>query len=63
MGRLGIWEIIFIVLVIVILFGAKRLPEIGSAVGKAIREFKKASKEVENSIHEAAEDKNDGQKK
>ena len=52
MGRIGLSEIIFIALVIVVLFGAKRLPEIGSALGKAIREFKKASKEIENEIHD-----------
>ena len=44
MGQIGMPEIIVIALVILILFGAKRLPEIGSALGKAIREFKKASR-------------------
>ena len=42
MGRIGFGELVIIFLVILILFGAKRLPEIGNAVGKAIREFKKA---------------------
>ena len=63
MGRLGVGEIIFIVLVIVLLFGAKKLPEIGSAIGKAIREFKRAGKDIEDNVHEAIEDKNNGQKK
>ena len=43
MGQIGMPEIIVIFLAILILFGAKRLPEIGSSLGKAIREFKKAS--------------------
>ncbi len=48
MGHIGAPEIIIVVLVIVILFGAKKIPEIGSAIGKAIRAFKKASKDSED---------------
>ena len=59
MGRLGFGEIIFVVVVIVLLFGAKRLPEIGNALGKAIREFKKASKDIEDSVNNAIEDKDE----
>ena len=54
MGRIGIWEVIFIALVVVLLFGAKKLPEIGRSIGQAIREFKKAGREIE----ESAKDKN-----
>ena len=43
MGRIGFGELVIIFLVVLVLFGAKRLPEIGNALGKAIREFKKAS--------------------
>lgn len=46
MGRIGLAEIIVIVLVIIVLFGAKKLPEIGSSLGKAIREFRKAGKDI-----------------
>ena len=56
MGRIGITEVIFILLVIVLLFGTKRLPEIGSALGKAIREFKRSSKEVEDEVKKAVSD-------
>ncbi|MCA9399848.1 MAG: twin-arginine translocase TatA/TatE family subunit [Candidatus Omnitrophica bacterium] len=45
---IGMKEMIFIALVIVLLFGAKKLPEIGSALGKAIREFRKAGKEIQS---------------
>ncbi len=41
----GPMEIIIILLVVLLLFGAKRLPEIGKALGDGIREFKKAIKE------------------
>ena len=50
MGRIGLPEIIVIFLIIVILFGAKKLPEIGSALGKALREFRKAGKEIDNDL-------------
>ena len=41
-GPLGIPELLIILLVIMLIFGAKRLPEIGSSLGKGIRTFKSA---------------------
>lgn len=41
-GRLGAQEMVFILVVLMLLFGAKRLPEIGSSLGKGIRDFKKS---------------------
>jgi len=49
-GGLGIWELIFIFLVVLLLFGAKRLPEIGASLGKGIREFKGSLSEIEKEI-------------
>jgi sec-independent protein translocase protein TatA len=49
-GGLGVGEMILIFLVVLLLFGAKRLPEIGSALGKGIREFKGSVREIENEI-------------
>ena len=49
-GGLGMWEMILIFLVVLLLFGAKRLPEIGSSLGKGIREFKGSLREIENEI-------------
>ena len=46
MSGIGFWEITVILLIILILFGAAKLPEIGKSLGKAIREFKKAGKEL-----------------
>jgi sec-independent protein translocase protein TatA len=43
-------EIILIFLVVLLLFGAKRLPEIGSALGKGIREFKGSVREIEGEL-------------
>lgn len=44
---------IVILLVILLLFGAKRLPELAKGLGKSIMEFKKATSEVEDSIRDA----------
>lgn len=44
---LGIPELLIILVIIIILFGARRLPEVASGLGKAIRSFKKATTESE----------------
>ncbi|MBM4170664.1 MAG: twin-arginine translocase TatA/TatE family subunit [Ignavibacteria bacterium] len=49
-GNLGAPEIILIVLAILILFGAKKIPELAQGIGKGMREFKKALKDVEDDI-------------
>ena len=56
MGRIGIGELIVIFLIILLLFGTKRLPEIGSALGKAIREFKKTAKDIQDEVKESPQD-------
>lgn len=43
MPALGPWELIVILLIVVVIFGAGRLSEVGGAVGKSIREFRKAT--------------------
>lgn len=50
--NLGAQELILIGLIVLLLFGAKRLPEIGRSFGKAIGEFRKGLKEAEKSIEE-----------
>jgi len=49
-GGLGMGEMILLFLVVLLLFGAKRLPEIGSALGKGIREFKSSVREIEHEL-------------
>jgi sec-independent protein translocase protein TatA len=49
-GGLSMWELILIFMVVLLLFGAKRLPEIGSSLGKGIREFKGSLKEIEGEL-------------
>ncbi len=48
MFGIGMPELIIILVIILIIFGAGKLPEIGGGVGKAIRNFKKATKEVDD---------------
>jgi sec-independent protein translocase protein TatA len=45
MGRLGIPELLIILTIIILIFGANRLPEIGRGIGKGIKNFKNATKE------------------
>jgi sec-independent protein translocase protein TatA len=45
MPTLGPWELIVILLIVVVIFGAGRLSDVGGAVGKSIREFRKATSE------------------
>jgi sec-independent protein translocase protein TatA len=45
--RPGIWEVVIILLAVVVLFGARRLPELARALGSSIAEFKKARKEAQ----------------
>jgi sec-independent protein translocase protein TatA len=49
-GNLGAGEIILILLVILILFGAKKIPELARGIGKGMSEFKKGIKDVEDEI-------------
>ncbi|MBT19718.1 twin-arginine translocase TatA/TatE family subunit [Candidatus Poribacteria bacterium] len=56
MGALGGWEIILIVIAVLVIFGPKRLPEMGSSLGKAIREFKNAGKEIQKDIAQTMND-------
>jgi sec-independent protein translocase protein TatA len=49
-GNLGFTEIMLIMVVVLLLFGAKRLPEVGSSIGKGIREFKRSLTDTQDAI-------------
>ncbi|QMU30176.1 Sec-independent protein translocase subunit TatA/TatB [Adhaeribacter radiodurans] len=55
-GGLGTSEVMVIMLVILLLFGAKRIPELAKGLGKGIREFKDATKEIKNEVENAVKD-------
>jgi sec-independent protein translocase protein TatA len=52
---LGWQELVIVLIIVVIIFGAGKLPEIGGAVGKSIKEFKKESEELEGSLSSETE--------
>lgn len=56
MFRFGMGELSIILLIILLLFGASRLPEIARALGKSIKEFKKAGKEIKDDIQDVTKD-------
>ena len=55
-GFFGGWEIVLILAVVLILFGAKKLPELAKGLGQGIKEFKKATNEVTNELSTAMDD-------
>ncbi len=63
MFGMGPWELLLVFLAILLLFGAKRLPEIAQGLGKGIREFKRAMKdstdEIKGSLNEPPKDEKD----
>ena len=51
MGNFGTTEILLILLVVLIFFGAKKIPELAQGLGKGIREFKKATRDIEEEVN------------
>jgi sec-independent protein translocase protein TatA len=49
-ANLGFTEIMLIMVVVLLLFGAKRLPEVGASIGKGIREFKRSLSDTQEAI-------------
>ncbi|OGR53901.1 MAG: hypothetical protein A3I11_07050 [Elusimicrobia bacterium RIFCSPLOWO2_02_FULL_39_32] len=58
MPNIGVWDWIIIVGIVLLLFGAKRLPELGRSVGRSLSAFKEGLKDVENEIKKDPENKN-----
>ena len=59
---LGPCEIGLIILVVIILFGGKKLPELARGLGLGLREFKKATREIKDEVKSATEDVDDNEK-
>jgi sec-independent protein translocase protein TatA len=51
---IGGWEVVLILAVVLVLFGARKLPELAKGLGQGIKEFKKATREVTDEIQNAA---------
>jgi sec-independent protein translocase protein TatA len=55
-ANLGFTELMVILVIVLVLFGARRVPEIGASIGKGIREFKKNINDVDRDIREPIRD-------
>ena len=55
-SNIGMPEMLVVLVIVLLVFGAKRLPEMGSAMGKGIREFKKSIKEVQDQVESAGDE-------
>jgi sec-independent protein translocase protein TatA len=51
-GNIGPLELLMILVIVLVIFGAKRVPEIGASIGKGIREFKRNISDVDRQIKE-----------
>ncbi|WMJ72866.1 twin-arginine translocase TatA/TatE family subunit [Cytophagaceae bacterium ABcell3] len=56
LGPLGLNEMIVILLIVVLLFGAKKIPELAKGLGRGIKEFKDASKDIKDEIENSVKD-------
>jgi sec-independent protein translocase protein TatA len=56
LGNLGPMELFIILVIVLVVFGAKRVPEIGASIGKGIREFKRNISDVDRQIKEPERD-------
>ena len=56
LGSLGFWEILLIVLVFLLLFGGKKIPELMHGLGKGMKSFRQGLNEVEDEIKEATKE-------
>ena len=59
---LGPWEIGLIILVVIILFGGKKLPELARGLGLGLREFNKATREIKDEVKSTTDDVDDNEK-
>lgn len=62
-GMVGTQELIWIFAILFLLFGASKLPALARSLGKSMREFKKASKDIQDEIESAGEDDDSPSKK
>ena len=54
-GPLGIWELLIILVVVLLIFGPRRLPDMAKGIGQSVREFRKGIRNIQSDISTAAE--------
>jgi len=60
LGNLGFTELLMILVIVLVLFGARRVPEIGASIGKGIREFKKNISDVDREVRDPLRESRSG---
>jgi len=60
MGFIGVQELLVILLIVLVLFGAKKIPELARGLGIGLKEFRKATKEIENDNSKESSSVSDG---
>ena len=60
---LGTTEIVIICIMVLVLFGGKKLPELARVLGKGLREFKNASRDIKKEVNNAVDDVDESVKK
>jgi len=61
-GNFGMGELLMVLVIVLVLFGAKRVPEIGASIGKGIREFKRNISDVDKHLREPESDHRIGER-
>ncbi len=60
---LGPWEIVIILVVVLLIFGGKKLPELARGLGQGLREFKSATREIKEEVENAAKEEPENKSK
>ncbi len=63
LGVIGPWEIVIIFLVVLLLFGGKKIPELMKGLGKGVRSFREGVNEIENEVKDIKSDSGEKDKK
>lgn len=59
-GRFGPWELILVLIIALVIFGPKKLPELGRGLGRGLKEFKGATKDLRQSVEEVDKEIKEG---
>jgi len=59
---LGAWELVLIMLIVIILFGSKKIPELARGIVLGLKEFKNATNSIKDEVHSSVEDSSEDKK-
>ncbi|MBB5021328.1 twin-arginine translocase TatA/TatE family subunit [Desulfurispira natronophila] len=63
MFGLGVWELAIVLIIVLVIFGAGKLPQIGAGLGKGIKNFKESVKDEDKAIDDKAQKESEEEKK